>query len=76
MSDASQYADSPQARQMDRDLKLRSKPDLRVVPESTETREQYLERERGYRKLEEAASRERVRGALVKIEAFFGYTRK
>lgn len=76
MSDASQYADSAQARQLDRDLEQRSKPDLRLVPATTETNEQWAARQAEHHTRQAASSKALVKRGMAELEAFFGKPRQ
>jgi hypothetical protein len=71
MTDASQYADSAQARQLDRDLEQRRKPELRLV-ERTESNEDWAARQRDHEERSKAASKALVKRGLSELEAFFG----
>lgn len=76
MTDASAYADSAQARQLDRDLEARRQPELRLVPATTETNEQWAQRQADARDRQAASSKALVKRGMAELEAFFGKGRK
>jgi hypothetical protein len=77
MNEAIEYADSPQARQMDRDIARRTDPSARSSrDEQFAQMEQYWLRVNAQNKIDAAASRARVRAAMVKVEAILGPPRK
>lgn len=75
MSEAIEYADSPQARQMDRDISKRANTSA-PAQSSHEDRfvqmEQFWARAEAQNKIDAAASRARVRAAMVKVEVILG----